>query len=228
MTMRNFIIGLSILCYALSGIITFKALGFPDRTTLYENNLKELKSKDISPALNAILGQFANEQAANRALVEKLQATIARLDHKLSNKNEEIQSNVETEGYEKKPRVLAVLSGGAFRPGQAGVGKNLMIVVKKLVPDILASPDYRVIVEGHTDSMPVKLFLKRRFKDNMELSFFRAKAIARILVKYGISSERIAVIGYGDIRPIASNKTDEGRVKNRRVEIKLVPDNREF
>ncbi len=62
----------------------------------------------------------------------------------------------------------------------------------------------------------------------MDLSFLRAKAVAGILVKYGISPERISVTGYGDTRPIASNETDEGRAKNRRVEVKLIPEDKEF
>jgi outer membrane protein OmpA-like peptidoglycan-associated protein len=62
----------------------------------------------------------------------------------------------------------------------------------------------------------------------MELSFLRAKAIADILVKRGISLERISVIGSGDTRPIDSNETNEGRVKNRRVEVKLIPGDMEF
>ena len=58
----------------------------------------------------------------------------------------------------------------------------------------------------------------------MELSLLRAKSVASLLVKNGISIERISVTGYGDTRPIASNETAEGRAKNRRVEIKLVPE----
>ncbi len=103
-----------------------------------------------------------------------------------------------------------------------------MNAVKELVPDILASPDHRVIIEGHTDNMPIMQSTGKRYRDNMELSFLRAKAVARILEKNGISLERISVIGYGDTRPIASNETHEGRIKNRRVEVKLIPGDKEF
>jgi outer membrane protein OmpA-like peptidoglycan-associated protein len=56
----------------------------------------------------------------------------------------------------------------------------------------------------------------------MDISFVRAKAVAREFEKEGISSKRISVIGYGDTRPIASNGTVEGRAKNRRVVVKLI------
>jgi outer membrane protein OmpA-like peptidoglycan-associated protein len=62
----------------------------------------------------------------------------------------------------------------------------------------------------------------------VELSFLRAKAVADILVGKGIPFERISVIGYGDTRPIDTNETDEGKLKNRRVEVKLVPQDKEF
>ncbi|HDH06628.1 MAG TPA: hypothetical protein ENH01_13155, partial [Nitrospirae bacterium] len=99
--MRNYIIGLSILLLALSGIITFKALDIPVRNTHYQDNPKGLKSKDLPPEPEEITGQLAKEQAANRVLVEELQATISRLEDKLSNKTEESQTNVETEESKK-------------------------------------------------------------------------------------------------------------------------------
>ncbi len=56
----------------------------------------------------------------------------------------------------------------------------------------------------------------------MDLSVRRAKAIADLLIDRGIPRERITVVGYGDTRPIDTNNTEEGRSKNRRVEVKLM------
>ena len=83
-------------------------------------------------------------------------------------------------------------------------------------------PNCRVVVEGHTDSIPLSETWPKRYKDNMDISFIRAKSVARVLEEEGISSKRISVIGYGDTRPIASNGTVEGRAKNRRVVVKLI------
>jgi flagellar motor protein MotB len=92
----------------------------------------------------------------------------------------------------------------------------------------MASPDHRVVIEGHTDNMPISRSPGKRYIDNMELSFLRAKAVASILVNNGIAPERISVVGYGDSRPIDSNETAMGRINNRRVEIKLTPESEEF
>jgi flagellar motor protein MotB len=227
--MRNLIIGLSILFYSLSVIITFKALEIPVNNTRYQDKPKGLKSKDFWSKLKDVTGQFAKQQTADRALVEELQTKIARLEDKLSNENEETQTNFETERSKKKAIVLGMLgSGGGFRSGQVTINVNLINAVEELVPDILASPDHRVIIEGHTDNIPIKPSTGTRYRDNMELSFLRAKAVALTLVKYGISLERISVIGYGDTHPKSSNETDEGRAKNRRVEVKLIPVDKEF
>jgi flagellar motor protein MotB len=250
--MRNFIVVLSLIFFALSGLTTFKALSISSYTTPHQINREEPKPMAPLPEGEKSLKQPAREQKTNQAEVEELQATIAELENKLSNKNEEVQSVDElkdtvawlkselskkdkkiqeqtgTNGAEKKSRVLAVLGAGTFRSGQVVIEKGLTDDVKGLVPEIMASPDYRVMIEGHTDNMPIRSSSEKRYKDNMELSFLRAKAVADILMKNGISLERISVIGYGDTRPVASNETYEGRVKNRRVEVKLLPADREF
>jgi flagellar motor protein MotB len=253
--MRNLIISISILFFVLSGIIAFKALGIPDRNTTYnyDNVRDESKSKGFQAQSRDISEQIAREQAANRALVEKLQSTIARLEDKLSNKQkestanvEELQStiarledklsnrheeskvNAEAGAPERTSRVLAVLGSGTFSPGQAVINESLMKVVKESVQEILASPENRVRIEGHTDNVPIRLVAGKKYTNNMDLSFLRAKALAGILVEHGVPLENISVIGYGETHPIASNATVEGRAKNRRVEIKLISGNKEF
>jgi outer membrane protein OmpA-like peptidoglycan-associated protein len=67
---------------------------------------------------------------------------------------------------------------------------------------------------GHADSVGSDEY-------NLQLSRLRAEAVARYLVSKGISPERISVEGYGSSRPIGKNDTEEGRSKNRRVDIKF-------
>jgi outer membrane protein OmpA-like peptidoglycan-associated protein len=223
--MRKIIIGLSLLFFTLSGIVLFKALGLPGHDIArYQDSTARKDSGNRQADSQEVLGQLAKEQAANRAMVEKLQATISNLESELSKKDEEKEDNTEREKSPQKTRVLAVLGAGTFRSGQVVINEDLMNTVNNMVHDILAFPDYRVIVEGHTDNIPIRTSAERRFRDNMDLSFFRAKAIANILVEQGVLSERISVIGYGETRPVASNETGDGRAKNRRVEVKLVPE----
>jgi flagellar motor protein MotB len=220
--MRNIIIGLSIILFALSAIITFKAMGLPVYTTSYQDNREDLSSES-----NDVINKLTEEQDTNRALVADLQATIARLENKLTTKEEALES-IKTADAENRPRILTVLGGGTFRSGQDVINDIAFSTIENLVREISASPNSRVIIEGHTDNIPIKFSAGRRYRDNMDLSFLRAKAIANILAFHGISLDLISVIGYGDTRPIDSNDTKEGRAKNRRVEVKLVPEEGEI
>lgn len=73
----------------------------------------------------------------------------------------------------------------------------------------------QLAIEGHTDDRPIMTDL---FPSNWELSGSRSAAVLRHLLGEGIAAERVHVAGYADRRPIASNETDEGRARNRRVE----------
>ncbi len=78
-------------------------------------------------------------------------------------------------------------------------------------------PDSMIIIAGHTDDQ--KLGKGAKFADNQKLSLGRAQAVMDYLVKNGVNPNKLSVIGYGETKPIASNKTPEGRAKNRRVEL---------
>ena len=71
-------------------------------------------------------------------------------------------------------------------------------------------------VEGHTDSRPIKT---RRFPCNWELSASRAASVVRLFAAAGINPRRLSAVGFGPYRPVASNKDEAGRAKNRRVAI---------
>lgn len=213
--MRFIIIGLSIIFFTLSAIITFKAQGLPlpVQKNSYQDNREEITSES-----NNIIKKLAEDQNANRAIVADLQEKITLLEDKLKTK-EEVLENMKTIAVENTPRTLAVLGGGTFRSGKIGINNDALSTIENLVGDISASQGSRVLIEGHTDNIPTGNI----FVDNKKLSLRRARAIADILVSHGIASDRISVIGYGKDNPIDSNDTEEGRAKNRRVEVKLMP-----
>lgn len=224
--MRNIIIGLSIFFFALSGIIMYKTLQIPPDTFRYQNNLQVVNSKDLSSKAKDIPGVTGKEQSTNLSLVEKVRTSNSRLENKPSDTNKNSRTGDQTKESFKKAKVLAVFGDGTFRSGEFVMNNNLKTAVQKLGPDIKASSDHRVVIEGHTDN--IRPSSGRKYMDNIELSFLRANAVALQLVKSGIALERISVIGYGDTHPIASNETSEGRARNRRVEVKLIPGDREF
>jgi OOP family OmpA-OmpF porin len=84
--------------------------------------------------------------------------------------------------------------------------------IKKVADFMKEHPDTKIVIKGHTDSIGKKSY-------NMRLSRARAKSLRQYLInKFGIDGSRIATIGYGPNKPIASNDTEEGRQKNRSAE----------
>ena len=100
-------------------------------------------------------------------------------------------------------------------------GKKILLVV---ADSVRAHRVQNVLVEGHTDNMPLGPTLKERFPSNWELSVARAAAVVRFLqIKGRLQPERLSARGYSYFRPVASNETKEGRHQNRRIEIILGP-----
>ena len=88
--------------------------------------------------------------------------------------------------------------------------------LQKAVDFVKKYPGYQVSIEGHTDSIGTD-------KYNQALSERRAAAVKAYLLKQGVvDSQKIKSVGYGESRPIASNKTKEGRFENRRVEVLIL------
>lgn len=107
-----------------------------------------------------------------------------------------------------------------FKAGSANIEGIPLSRVAALALWIAERPDWRILVEGHTDSIPIR---SADFPSNLELSIARARSVYQILRMNGISEERMDYTGHGARMPVASNATEEGRDLNRRVEIRIVP-----
>jgi chemotaxis protein MotB len=112
-----------------------------------------------------------------------------------------------------------------FDSGRAEIKRAGREVLDKIAKNLLNKyPDRAILVEGHTDNVPIGGELRVKFPTNWELSTARATAAVRYLQDHGgVVAERLSAIGYSEYRPIASNDTEEGKAKNRRIEIILLP-----
>jgi chemotaxis protein MotB len=89
------------------------------------------------------------------------------------------------------------------------------------VADVLKTLEgRRLLVTGHTDNVPIAT---PRFPSNWELSSGRGLEVVRFLIAQGVPPRSLAAAGYGEFDPVASNDDDEGRARNRRIEIALQP-----
>jgi chemotaxis protein MotB len=113
-----------------------------------------------------------------------------------------------------------------FESGEATITTEGYQVLDALITYLKSTAGDRLIrVEGHADNMEIGPSLKSIYQTNWDLSKARAGGVLHYLTeKGGIDSVRLSSIGYGDTKPLASNATDMGRQKNRRVDIVLYPD----
>lgn len=116
--------------------------------------------------------------------------------------------------------MITISDKALFASGQAQVkpdARKLAVAISGMLEQI---PDYEVLVSGHTDDIPID---NNEYASNWDLSFARARNFMQILLLNNhLQPKMFSPIGYGEYHPVASNDTDSGRAKNRRVEISVI------
>jgi chemotaxis protein MotB len=115
--------------------------------------------------------------------------------------------------------VVSLRQAGFFPSGDDAVYETALASIEKVAKSIQKLPN-PIRLEGHTDSIPIQT---ERFRSNWDLSAARAISVMALLQeRYGIARGRMAVMGYADTVPLAANETEEGRSRNRRVDIVIL------
>jgi len=182
--------------------------------------------------LQAQIAQFTAENGdLNKRLAEALATppqTAVALPQPLSNALSEFaRQNPGLVDFDAARGIVKFRSDVTFAPGSAEVTAAARDIISKFAT-ILNSPvaaNYELMVAGHTDNTPVvnPVTIKAGNIVNWYLSAHRAIAVASQLRTERVSAQRLAVAGYADERPIASNASEQGKAMNRRVEIMLLP-----
>lgn len=108
-----------------------------------------------------------------------------------------------------------------FQSGSIKVDPKGEMALIQLAEVLRSSPDVNILVEGHTDDVPIST---NSIKDNWDLSVLRATSIVRILTNAGVNTSQITAAGKGEYSPVTDNSSPVERQKNRRTEIILSPD----
>jgi chemotaxis protein MotB len=154
-------------------------------------------------------------------VIRDLHATRIKIESSLKEQieNQEIKLE-EIEGKLKVTLVDKIL----FNTGKVEVSKRGEEVLLELADTLRENKDQNIVIEGHTDDVPIGLVLVEKYPTNWELSTARAVRVVRFLQEKGwLEPERLSATGYSYYKPVASNDTAEGRRQNRRIEIILVP-----
>jgi outer membrane protein OmpA-like peptidoglycan-associated protein len=193
--------------------------------SLTKDSLINLWAGDVQvlQSLNAAMLAERNRlkalsQEQKKTLAEKLLA-IAERDSLLAIQREEADKKLDALNskdmsvYKDARGTVLSMSDILFDVGKADLKfqlKENLSEVAAILKKVLTEPD--IVIEGHTDNVG-------NAKSNQKLSEERAAMVLKYLVERGVEKERLQSIGYGLAKPIANNKTPEGRSKNRRVEL---------
>lgn len=201
--------------------------------TKYNQQLTDLKAKNASlQNINSKLTQkvagLTNALEKNKSVI-KLQNKVIRLldDTKktiaTSLKDEILSQDIELIGLADTLKVIFI-DKILFDSGSVEINQKGQKLLLAFAESIRQQKNQSILVEGHTDNMPLKPALKEQFPSNWELSVARAAAVARFLQMEGrLQPQRLSARGYSFYQPVASNKTLAGRRQNRRIEIILSP-----
>jgi chemotaxis protein MotB len=157
---------------------------------------KEDAIKELKSTYNSFVSELQNE-------IKQGQIEITQLKDKLS---------------------LTMVEKILFDSGSAAIKKEGQEVLSRIGEILSKVKDKQITIQGHTDNVPISSKLRDRFPSNWELSAARATTVVRYLQeKANIDPRLLIAAGVGEFRPVASNDTAEGRAKNRRIEIVLLP-----
>ncbi|MDD4109502.1 MAG: OmpA family protein, partial [Prolixibacteraceae bacterium] len=198
-----------------------------------ERKYHDLMNKSLSESeqYSLALKQKTEELEAKERLLQErehalneLQQVIARQDSITRRLNDAIRNALL--GFQSDELSVDIINGKVyvsmsdkllFKSGSAAIESKGKEAIKVLADVLDKNRDIDILVEGHTDSIPIRTAI---FKDNWDLSVARATSIVRILTSdYNITPTRLTASGKGEYSPKAPNSTPEGRAVNRRTEI---------
>ena len=202
-------------------------IDYTEMNQRYSDLLKSSLNK--TEQLNLALKQKEDMLSAREKRLAELEAIIRRQDSITNALNEIVKRALLSFNSEeltvemKNGKVYVSLSDKLlFKSASADIEEKGQEAIKKLGEVLNKNLDIDVLIEGHTDNVPLRSTIN--FKDNWDLSTERAANIVRILSDLSkVNPKRLTAAGRSEYMPKASNDTPEGRAKNRRTEIILTP-----
>ncbi|MDH3710617.1 MAG: OmpA family protein, partial [Cyclobacteriaceae bacterium] len=155
-------------------------------------------------------------------ILEEKEKAVNELKGKVSNALLNFKENDLTVEIKNGKVYVSLAEQLLFGSGSIKVDQKGIQAIRQLAEVLNDNPDINIVVEGHTDNVPVSK-TGPYMKDNWDLSVMRATSIVNILKEAGVQPQRITASGKGEYAPVTSNEADDGRRKNRRTEIILTP-----
>ncbi|ETN95588.1 flagellar motor protein [Zhouia amylolytica AD3] len=173
-----------------------------------EKSLESLQEKDLT--IRKLQDAVTRRDSVNLALVQSLKGALGNLD------DEDIEISVE-----KGVVYVSISDKLLFSSGSTKVSSRAREVLGKVATVVKNKPDFEFMVEGHTDNVPIHT---SSIQDNWDLSVLRATSVVRILQNdFGVAPARMTAAGRSEYIPLSDNSSKDGRAKNRRTRIVVLP-----
>ena len=168
--------------------------------------------------------EVEKEKLANlaQAKEQEVMQVSSTYDELLSKMKSEIDKGQVTISELKGKLTVNMVDAVLFDSGQTKVKDEGIQVLQKVVDILKSVTDKAIRIEGHTDNDKIGGTLAQKYPTNWELSAARAVNVTRFLQDQGLNPENLGAVAFGEYKPVADNETDEGKAKNRRIEINLV------
>jgi len=194
------------------------------------NALKQVEnltvlSKSSSEGINKVISQLSEKDkyinGIRRAMTQKDSLNLAIKYHLTKNLTDGIQDQDIQVNVEKTVVFISISDKLLFKSGSYNVTDKAYNVLEKIAKVVNNQPDMDVMIEGHTDTTPIK---RNLIQDNWDLSALRATSITRILqYKYGVKPQRLIAAGRSQYVPLVANDTKENKSKRGRTKIIIMP-----
>jgi len=168
-------------------------------------------------AVGAVIGNAAGNTAVGAIIGAAVGGTAgALIGNYMDKQAEEMQRDIKGAKVERVGEGIKITfeSGILFQTGKATLQPAARVNIEKLAVILNKYEDTNILIEGHTDSDGAEDF-------NQRLSENRASTVASYVKSQGVKDSRLTTLGYGELQPIASNDTPDGKQSNRRVEIAI-------
>jgi chemotaxis protein MotB len=195
-----------------------------------KNALKQVENLTVltqssSDNIKTVIAQLSEKDkyinGVREAMTQKDSLNLAIKYHLTRNLTEGIQDEDIEVNVEKTVVFISISDKLLFKSGSYNVTDGAYTVLEKIAKVINDQPQMEVMIEGHTDTTPIKRDI---IQDNWDLSALRATSITRILqYKFGVKPNRLIAAARSQYIPLVSNDTPENRAKNRRTKIIIMP-----
>ncbi len=237
--MRRILVGalVALWVFSLSGCAELKQLRVEN--AYMKGRIEQLKNDNQS--CEDSLKDYQGRVTQKELDIKSLQVALKKKDAELKEKEAKVQeqSDAFTKMQEAMKAELAskqvalkelegrltltMVESILFDSGKADVKEEGRLTLHKVADVLKSTQDQDIIVAGYTDNVQIVGKLAKVYPTNWELSAARAISVVKLLAADGVDPKLLSASGFSEYRPVADNDTPEGRAKNRRMEIILMP-----